>query len=436
MSASPQPRKVIPIKLVGAKKPPEPSHFHWKRRAVQIATLILAVLIPASGLFRIDPMAGAFVVLDRQIWLGDFFMIMGLWVSIVSLLVLVYSTVGTVFCGWVCPQNTLSEWANQLTRKMLGKRADMSLSSGSMVVAADKNKVLNWLILGGAFLVASLLLALIPLFYFYPPEMVWSFVTFQDDPNLARSLHWIYAFAVAITFLDIAMLRHFWCRFACIYRMWQHSFKTKQTLHVAYDATRAEDCAKCNYCVTSCFLDLDPRKTDVYSSCINCGECIDACDRLHAKQGEAGLLKFELGAREDKLSKLRDASYSLFSRVGWTTPFAIIGAVMFTWGLLTYDPYHVTVYRGDTAEGRNFQSYRIAVSNKMYHSAQFAVKVNGLPQGSYQLSEEAFELGPVGRESVTLSILPGMQHGLASFVVEVEAADGWVGRFPIQHFTK
>jgi polyferredoxin len=212
-------------------------------------------------------------------------------------MVMLYSTAGTVFCGWVCPQNTLAEWANNLTHKLLGKRANVSLEGDSPIVALAKNKLTNWLLLGSAFLAAAMFFALIPLFYFYPPDQVWSFVTFRSDARLASSLHYIYSICVLIIFLDIAVIRHFWCRFSCIYRVWQHSFKTKQTLHVAYDRSRADECARCNYCVSACFIDLDPRQTAVYDSCINCGECIDACDRLHAKQAIPGLLRFEVRER-------------------------------------------------------------------------------------------------------------------------------------------
>ena len=72
---------------------------------VQAVSFALAILIPASGLLRIDPSAGALVVLDRQIWFADFFLIAGLWIMLASGLVMLYSVAGTVFCGWVCPQN-------------------------------------------------------------------------------------------------------------------------------------------------------------------------------------------------------------------------------------------------------------------------------------------------------------------------------------------
>ena len=62
-----------------------------------------------------------------------------------------------------------------------------------------------------------------------------------------------------------------------------------------YDAGRADSCNKCSYCVSSCFIEIDPRKTAVYDSCINCGECVDACNRMHQKSDQPGLLSFEFG---------------------------------------------------------------------------------------------------------------------------------------------
>lgn len=397
--------------------------------------IALAVLIPASGLFRIDPQAGAFVIIDRQIWFSDFFLVAGLWVMIASSLVLLYSAAGTVFCGWACPQNTLAEWANKLTHKLLGKRAEVSLSGAAPKVAAAKNKIVNWLLLGLILLATSMFFALIPLFYFYPPKLIWAFVTMQPDAQLARSLHWIYTVCVLVIFLDIAFIRHFWCRFSCIYRVWQHSFKTKQTLHIKYDASRADECAKCNYCVTSCFIDLDPRKTEVYDSCINCGECVDACNRMHSKKDAPGLLRFEMGERASgRAGKFRTAATSLLGRTKWASGFWLIGMIMVAWGCWTYQPYHVAVYRLEKQHAKTIQDYRIAISNKLYQPAAFKVRIKGLPQNGYHLNADSIKLLPAARGSLTLDIAKNLPKGLYSIMVDVTAADGWTGHFHIQHY--
>jgi polyferredoxin len=427
----------IPIKVVGSVARSRPANFRWKRRTVQITILFLLVLIPVSGLFRIDPENGALVVLGWQIWFADFFLITGLWIMLASALVALYSVAGTVFCGWACPQNTLAEWANHMTHKLLGKRAEVSLTGEAPKVAAAKNKALNWSLLGLSFLSAAMLFALLPLLYFYPPDVVWSFITFREDTRLAGSLYWIYTVWVMIILLDIAVLRHFWCRFACVYKVWQHSFKTKETLHVLYDASRMDECEKCNYCVTTCFIKLDPRKTDIYDSCINCGDCIDACNNLHAKKDGVGLLRFELGQRESgRIRKFRDNSMSLLSRFGWTAPFAALGIIMFTWGIWSYQPYHIAVGYLATAHNRSANDYRIEVSSKRYRPTELTMSVEGLPQDEFTLSSPRVDLASVGRTSVFLTVSPKLKRGLYPFVVVVNSSDGWTGRFNVQHFVE
>ena len=413
--------------------------YHPKRRIVQTLSVLLAVLVPATGLFRIDPMAGAFVVLGRQVWFSDFFLIAGVWVMVLSALVMLYSTAGTVFCGWVCPQNIMAEWANHITHKLLGKRAEVSLEGDAPLVAAAKDKALNWTLLGGAFLAASLFFALIPLFYFYPPQSVWSFVTWRSDPALATSLHYVYAIFVLIIFIDIAVIRHFWCRFACVYRVWQHSFRTRETLHVTYDTTRAAECEKCNYCVTSCFIDLDPRKTDIYDSCINCGDCIDACNRLNVKKQQVGLLKFEVGERVEKREAriyFRNAAVSLSSRTGWMVVVATLGVCMFAWGLWTWEPYHLSVYRAEVQQTEGNRDYRVALSNKRYEPGVVTISVQGLRPEEYHLESETVALAGAGRGSVILTVSKDVPHGLHSLVVTATSPQGWVSHFPVQHFSE
>lgn len=427
----------IPIKVVGIESKKRGGNYRWKRRALQVTILLLLVLVPLSGLFRIDPENGALVVLGWQVWFADFFLISGLWITLLSVLVALYSIAGTVFCGWACPQNTLAEWANHMTHKLLGKRAEVSLTGEAPTVAAAKNKALNWTLLGLSFLGASMLFSLLPLLYFYPPDVVWSFVTFREDARLAGSLHWIYSVWVLIILLDIAVLRHFWCRFACVYKVWQHSFKTKETLHVLYDASRSAECEKCNYCVATCFIDLDPRKTEVYDSCINCGDCIDACNSLQAKKGSTGLLRFELGQREQReAKKLRDNSMSLLSRLRWTIPFALVGIVLFAWGVWSYQPYHLSMGYMTTAHNQSAREYRIEVASKRYRPSELNVALEGLPEGGFTLSERKINLESVGRASIYLSMSPNLQRGLHPFVVVVRSNDGWTGRFRMQHFVE
>ncbi len=423
----------IPVNI----EPPKAGNaLHWQRRAVQLLTIALFLIIPMSGLFRIDPIAGAFVVLGRQIWWADFFIVFGFWLLVASSLVMLYSTVGTAFCGWSCPQNTLSEWANLLTRKLLGKRAELELDGSKMKVGAGKNTVLNWAVLGVILVLTSALFALIPLFYFYPPDVIWSFVRFHDDVRLAASLHIIYLIFVLVVLLDVAFIRHFWCRFMCVYKVWQHGFKTKQTLHIAYDTARSDLCEKCNYCLTACFVDIDPRQTNTYDTCINCGECVTACNTLQAKKGLPGLLSFKIGEQQASKFKLLSARLGgLSTRIRWTIPFAALGGLLFVWGLFSYEQYHLAVYRADVMQGAQIQDYRIAVSNKYYEPARILLSVEGLPEDSYDLPRSEVQFADSGRVDINLHIKDKLAPGIYRFIVKArEVQDRWNTSYRVQHF--
>lgn len=312
----------------------KPTQFHWKRRATQFATLFLIALIPAVGLFRIDLTTATFNILGHDIWWSNFAFTFGLGLVIATAPILTYMTIGTVWCGWACPQNLLSEWANNMTHRFLGKRASVDVDE-KMQVAASKNKPLNWLVLGLAFLGASLVLGAIPFLFFYPVATVWGFVTHTSTDSIATFMQRLYYFCVFLFFVDIAVIRHFFCDYACVYRIGQRIFKTKDALHIAYDASRSADCAKCNYCATECVTRIEPTNITSFDSCINCGECIDACNRLHNKRGEIGLLSFELGETKGTPT-FRDQLRDVLHRFNWLVgAFFLVGALMMVWGAAT-----------------------------------------------------------------------------------------------------
>ncbi len=420
-------------------EPRKPSNkLHWQRRGFQFFVLAMSIIIPMSGLFRIDPIQGAFVMLGHQIWFSNFGIVFGFWMVFAGLLVMLYSTLGTVFCGWVCPQNTISEWANQLTHKLLGKRADLSIDGSPMKLSMAKNKPLNWLVLTVILAFIAAVMALIPLFYFYEPILIWKFVSFQYDPGLAPSLHWIYMVFFLIVLVDITMIRHFMCRFMCIYKIWQHTFRTRQSLHIAYDKSRADECEKCNFCVSSCFLAIDPRQTDVYDTCVNCGECVTACNNLQARKqsGKDGLLKFAMGEQQGQnFANFKTNRNDLFTRISWVAPILLIGSLLMVWGIWDYQRYHISVYRADTVQGNNILDYRISVANKFYQPTRLHVAVEGLDQADYSLQTNTVDFETAGRINVELNISPDLPKGLHPVLVRVKSDDGWEESFRVQHFS-
>ena len=321
------------------------SKFHFPRRIVQIATLLVIALIPTLGLFRIDLASASFHVLGHQIWWSNFAFIFGLAFVLITVPILSYVTIGTVWCGWACPQNLLVEWANKLTHKFLGKRADVRVDGKGLVIASAKNKAINWLILGTTFLAASLVLALIPILYFLPPGDVWDFITFSPSQHVTSFITFPYFFIALLIFIDIAFVRYFFCDYACFYRVGQMIFKSRNALHIGYDASRSSDCAKCNFCATSCITDIQPTNIKGHDRCIGCGECVDACDQLHEKPqlhgkiGTTGLLRFQVGmtgiVKQGGGTTWKQKLKVLSTRFNWIMgTIAILGFVLMVWGVV------------------------------------------------------------------------------------------------------
>jgi hypothetical protein len=71
----------------------------------------------------------------------------------------------------------------------------------------------------------------------------------------------------------------------------------------------------------------------------------------------------------------------------------------------------------------------------MYTPAQLSLSIKGIPEGSYQLETDNLDMAPASRASVNLHISPELPKGLHQVIIEVQAKDGWLGRFGIEHYS-
>jgi polyferredoxin len=313
--------------------------YRRSRRAVQIACLAALVLIPAAGIFRIDLGSASLMVLGRPVHLRDFPVVAGLAIVLATAPLVLICVIGSAWCGWACPQNTVSEWADRLTHRVLGRRADVSVESAGLQVAPSKNRAGNWALLGAQLAAAALILGIVPLFYFLRPAEVWALVSFGEASQFSRFVHRLYLFSAALAFIDIAVVRYFWCNYGCLFRFGQLLFRSEQSLHVVYDAQRSAECAKCNYCRMACITGVDPTRLKFFDRCVACGECIDACNRLQAKRSgggtraASGLLAFRSGSAAPAGGLARRAAGAA-ARLGWPGAICFAGCLLLAWGLL------------------------------------------------------------------------------------------------------
>lgn len=304
--------------------------YHFNRRSSQLGILLLIVLIPSLGLFRIDFATASFFIKDLQIEWTNYPFLAGLVIVICSTLIITYLTIGSIFCGWACPQSLFAELSNALTYKLLGKRADVRIDGPGMIVAASKNKLANWLILGISFTAASAALAFFFLMFFYTRSEMWNLIT-GDTPRQPGMMV-MYGITTFFIFIDIATVRYLYCDYICLYRVWLRFFRSRDALHVSYDASRSAACEKCNYCAASCITHIQPTSIKVTDTCVDCGVCIDACDQLHAKTGSRGLLSFKVGENKTVMS-FRQVLGKAFSGSKWLLGAAFLaGCVLMVWG--------------------------------------------------------------------------------------------------------
>jgi polyferredoxin len=267
--------------------------YRFSRRILQSLVMLVFALVPATGLLRIDLFRASFIVAGHEAPWSRFSLMMGLAIIVVTGIILTYFVVGGAWCGWACPQNTLSELADGLTARLLGRKASVDIHD-DFIVAPTKNKVVNWILLGGTVLAVSLVVAAIPFMFFYSPGEVLTFTNFQASQVWGSPLRTLYILVAGLVFLDLALVRHFWCKYVCAFRFGQKLFANPEALHIRYDASRREECDGCGYCDRWCITHINPTHVEASDPCIGCGECIDACRRMHPKNSEGALLSYEI----------------------------------------------------------------------------------------------------------------------------------------------
>jgi ferredoxin-type protein NapH len=185
---------------------------------------------------------------------------------------------GRAFCGWLCPQNLFSEFADMASQKMIGRRML------SFTPTAIPRYVVLALMLAGCFAAGFPLANLIS-----APGII------SVQTNSIVSSGTIGAEAVLIGIIligEIFVLRRFWCNYVCTVGGFLGIFRFRKTLQVVFSEDAGHQCSKCHECQKACQLGLDPPGGKIYPLCHNCGDCIAACEKT---TGSLNPLCFKFG---------------------------------------------------------------------------------------------------------------------------------------------
>jgi ferredoxin-type protein NapH len=209
------------------------------------------------GVSLSDPLAGAEAIISSR----SFYKPM-LW----SLLIPVAVTVllGRVFCGWICPMNTLLEVVDKCRRllriaEIRERDVKFSLTNKYLILAA---------VLGLVGVTGVPFIALI-----YPPAV------------LSREMH-LFVFGstvgsgvyviLAICAVELFVSKRWWCRYIC---PGGALYSLLGRFRVVRVVRNESNCVQCGECVRVCQFDLRPMLVQVTGmECTNCGSCVRACN--------------------------------------------------------------------------------------------------------------------------------------------------------------
>lgn len=327
-----------------------------------------------------------FYVFGATFWPQDFSLLA--FAMIISAFLLLGITVlaGRVWCGYACPQSTWTwafMWMEKVTEGDSYQRVKLDAAAWNI------DKFLRKFSKHSLWILASITTGIAFMGYFVPirqllPEL------FSNQLDIDY-LFWV-LFIALCTYLNAGWLREKICTHMCPYARFQGVVFDKDTLIIAYDATRGEgrgsrkkdedykaqdlgDCIDCYMCVQVCPTGIDIRN-GLQMDCISCGACIDACDSIMDKMGYARGLVSYTSEREIEGEKRIIWRPSLMAYLG--AILIIIVALIFS--LHGREQMSMGVYRDrslfhSNPAGEIVNVYRLKITNKTQasHSYQIAL---------------------------------------------------------------
>ena len=206
---------------------------------------------------------------------------------------------GRLYCGWLCPHFSAVETLNNLLHRACGK---LSIWDRDKTPRANvEPKARWWPLFALSCALMGFLWAITLLTYLLPPADIWGGLVHGTlTPNQTRFI----VIASLVLTAEFAFARHLFCRFGCAVGLFQSLawMANPRSMVVSFARERARDCKTCDEprgsaCDHVCPMRLNPRniKRKMFS-CVQCGQCLTACDESQQAQSRTPTLEWQIGA--------------------------------------------------------------------------------------------------------------------------------------------
>ncbi|SDL20872.1 cytochrome c oxidase accessory protein FixG [Geoalkalibacter ferrihydriticus] len=253
------------------------------RRGFQWALSLTLLGVPfmhrgGESLLRLDLPGRTLYAAGRSLPIEDLYLALLLGIALILLFLLLTLALGRAWCGWACPQTTLSD----LLEWFEGYSARLMPAAGPWCRAGLRHLFC---------LALALLVAANLVWYFIAP---YDFFARLAEGHLGYAAALSLAVVTATVYLDLAFVRRLLCREFCPYGRLQSALIDPGTLTLRFHSGEARRCIRCSACVRACPMGIDIRQGEQIE-CINCGRCLDACRKVMAVRHQPGIIRYTFG---------------------------------------------------------------------------------------------------------------------------------------------
>ena len=369
-----------------------------QREAVQWLSTLLLLLIPfvrvgGESLLRLDAPSRTLYFFGAVIRIEEFYLFLLVTLVFVFIFLFITMVFGRVWCGWFCPQTTITDLAEAFDR-----RIERLFGTNRVLAVAGRNLFAMLL---------SLLVASNLIWYFIPPAEYLNRV-------MSGSLGVVAGISLVsvgiLVWADLVFIRRYFCTAICPYGRIQLMAMDANTLTLEFDPAEAHRCISCHACERACPTGIDI-KQGFQVECINCGRCVDACRSVLNRLEQPGIIHYTFGRRAEGGGKPVNTRSVLLGSV------TIVLSVILAYGAAHRSEATIKVSRGGDGtvrrmpDGAVVNFYTAYLENRSRTDAVYDIAAGELAGRRVEL------LGPTQRISVAAN-----ENRRVDFLVKVSPA--------------